>query len=380
MRRLSLAVILFALSLITAGNLLAADAAGLTRVDSAKGKTIEKSELLWYDLRELVVEGRGFTETKSFYDRLPAKAEGVVRSPVWNLSLNSAGIATRFVTDAKSISARWKLRSANLAMPHMPATGASGLDLYIKDDKGWHWLANGRPGALENQQVLASSVPAGTHEYFLYLPLYNGVQSVEIGVPSSATLYQAAPRKTKPIVFYGTSITQGGCASRPGMCYSAILGRWLDHEAINLGFSGNAKMEPEVAKLLAELDPSVYFLNALPNMNAAEITERAEPFVRTIRQAHPNTPIVLVEDRTYANSNVVAAQRQRNDTSRAAFKKAYENLMKEGVKGLSYVEGEGQIGDDGEGTVDGSHPTDLGFYRQATFYKPVLVKALAGGK
>src|SRR5262249_47654418 len=158
---------------------------------------------------------------------------------------------------------------------HMPATGVSGLDLYVKTEAGkWHWLAIGRPSKQSNHVSLVSGLPAGKHEYLLYLPLYNRVSSVEIGLAKDQKLEKAEPRpaeRQKPIVFWGTSITQGGCASRPGMVHTAILGRRLDRPVINLGFSGNGKMEPEMADLLAELDPAVYVLDCLPNLTAAEV-------------------------------------------------------------------------------------------------------------
>ncbi|MBN1442046.1 MAG: SGNH/GDSL hydrolase family protein, partial [Planctomycetes bacterium] len=203
----------------------------------------------WRDALELGIEGRGWSDTESPYDRLPARAKDVVRPPVWSLSLDSAGMCVRFITDATSIHARWTLRSKSLAMPHMPATGVSGLDLYFKGTDGrWRWLAVGRPTAFPtNEARLAADLPPGKREYLLYLPLYNGVTSVEIGVPEAATIEKAPPRgpgERKPIVFYGTSITQGGCASRTGMVHTAILGRWLEHPVINLGFSGNGRMEP----------------------------------------------------------------------------------------------------------------------------------------
>ena len=352
----------------------AASVAQESPLDKTKGARIEGDENLWYDIRDLIVEGRGWTDTKSYFDRLPAKAEGVVRDPVWSLSRNSAGMCVRFVTDATAIHARWTLRSTNLALPHMPATGVSGLDLYAKNASGqWRWLGVGRPTQQTNQQALASNLPPGQREYLLYLPLYNGVESVQIGLSQQASLSPAAPRpQSKPIVFYGTSITQGGCASRPGMAYAAILGRWLDRPAINLGFSGNGKMEPEVAKLLAELDPCVYVINCLPNMTAAEVTERVEPLVKIVRQARPATPIVLCEDRTYSNAWLLGASRTRNDTSRAALKAAYERLQSAGVAGLHYLPGETQLSDDREDTVDGSHPTDLGFVHMAEAMLPVL--------
>lgn len=354
-------------------------AADLLAIDRGRAVTLNGDENLWYDIRDLGVEGRGWTETKEFYDRLPAKAEGVVRDPVWGLSRHSAGMCVRFVSDATSISARWTLRNSMLAMPHMPATGVSGLDLYARNDQGaWRWLSVGRPAEFPtNQQILAAGLPAGKREFLLYLPLYNGVESVQIGIPSSATLYQAPKRAadSKPIVFYGTSIMQGGCASRPGMAHAAILGRWLERETINLGFSGNGKMEQEMAALLAEIDAGAYVIDCLPNMSADEVTVRVEPLVNTIRKAHPQTPIVLVEDRSYSSAPFLASLREHNLASRAALRAAYERLLAAGVSGLLYVEGESLLGDDDEGTVDGSHPTDLGFLRMAQAMRPVLEKA-----
>jgi lysophospholipase L1-like esterase len=334
----------------------------------------------WHDIRDLVVEGKGWTDTKAFFDRLPAKAEGVVRKEVWGLSRHSAGLCVRFAVDATTISARWSLVSDRLAMPHMPATGVSGLDLYVKTDAGWRWLAVGQPDrARENTSVLVKGLPPARREYLLYLPLYNGVSSVEIGVPEGCKLEPGAAwpaGRRKPIVFYGTSITQGGCASRPGMAHVAILGRRLDRPVINLGFSGNGLMEPELAALLAEIDPAVYVLDCLPNMTAKLVSERVEPFVRTLRKAHPATPIVLAEDRTYTNAAIVPSARERNATSRAALKAACERLKAEGVGNLHYLPGDTQLGPDGDDTVDGSHPTDLGFYRMADAFEKVLAPLL----
>lgn len=330
----------------------------------------------WTDIRQLGLEGQGWRDTKAPYDRLPARAEGRVRDAVWSLSRHSAGLHVRFITDATNLHARWAVTSPTLAMPHMAATGVSGLDLYVKTEKGnWRWLAVGKPDKQTNHAALVSNLPPGRREYLLYLPLYNGTHFVEVGVPSGATMQKAGlwgdtPRK--PMLFYGTSILHGACASRPGMVHSAILGRRFHFPHINLGFSGNGTMELEVADLLAQLDPSVYVLDCLPNMDAKEVTERVEPFVRKLRAAHPATPIVLVEDRSYADSFLVASKRERNDSSRAALKAAYDRLRQAGVKELHYLKGANLLGDDGEGTVDSSHPNDLGFMRQAEAHATVL--------
>ncbi|HEV3024846.1 MAG TPA: SGNH/GDSL hydrolase family protein, partial [Pirellulales bacterium] len=356
-------VLLFATSLANAGEPL----------DASVAK--HEGSILWYDLKLLDVEGQGWTETKAPFDRLPAKAEGVVRDPVWQLSRHSAGLCARFVSNATTIKARWTLTSENLAMPHMPATGVSGIDLYVKFKGRWRWLANGRPSGVTTSLDLAAGLPDGEREYLLYLPLYNGVTSVEVGIAPEHQIGKAesyAADRAQPIVFYGTSITQGGCASRPGMVHTAILGRRLGRPVINLGFSGNGKMEPELAGLLAELDPALYVLDCLPNMNADEVAQRVEPFISTIRRKRPGTPILLVEDRNYTDGFLVEGKRVRNEASHAALKAVYERLLAAGDKHLGYLRGEYLLGEDGEGTVDTSHPTDLGFLRQAAVFQSAL--------
>ncbi|MBL9126005.1 MAG: SGNH/GDSL hydrolase family protein [Verrucomicrobiales bacterium] len=330
----------------------------------------------WTDVRTLGVEGQGWRETEAPFDRLPAKAHGRVRDAVWDLSHHSAGLHVRFVTDATRIHARWSLTSETLAMFHMPATGVSGVDLYVKTPSGvWRWLAIGRPDRSTNETVLVRDLPRESREYLLYLPLYNGTRSLEIGVPEDARCVPAGPwgpGTRKPMVFYGTSILHGACASRPGMPHAALLGRRFQFPHINLGFSGNGKMEPEMADLIAELDASVFVLDCLPNMNASEVTERLEPFVRRLRAAHPRTPILLVEDRSYADAFLVSAKRERNETSREALRAAYRRLRAERVPHLHYLGGDDLLGTDGEGTVDSSHPNDLGFVRQADAHARIL--------
>jgi hypothetical protein len=391
MNRVAYVLLLTSLTLhaLSAGSASAAVPAVGEAIDPKGGKPDEKGAVVYYDVRGLGVEGQGWTlDLAAPFDRLPSGAKGVVRDAVWNLSHDSAGLCVRFVTDATAIHGRWTLTKANLAMNHMPATGVSGLDLYVKaDDAGrgtWRWIGVGRPSAKANTAELVAGLPGGTlREYTLYLPLYNGVLSVEVGLPVGAKLYRAAPRpagRDKPIVFYGTSITQGGCASRPGMAHTAILGRRLDRPVINLGFSGNGQLDPEIATLLAELDPAVYVIDCLPNMggDAAKITERATHLVKTIRAKRPATPILLVEDRTRAEAFLKPDFRRRNEAGRAALRGVYESLVAAGDAHLAYLPGDTLLAPDGEGTVDGSHPTDLGFVQHADAFQPVLEQLLGG--
>ncbi len=330
----------------------------------------------WRSIEECTIEGRAWEELAAPYDRLPAKCEGLVRGPVWNLQQDSAGICARFTTNAKEIQGRWTLTSDDLAMPHMPASGVSGLDLYGRDETGsWRWVGATKPTAVQNTAKLATGLDGKEREYMLYLPLYNGVKSVELGLPAGASFSQGAPRlqgREKPVVYYGTSITHGGSASRPGMGHPAMLGRWLDRPFVNLGFSGNGRMDLELAPIIGEIDAAAFVIDCLPNMNAGTLSQRAVPFVRALRSARPDTPIVLVEDRSYTGSSFRKGQRDRQSKSRAALRKAFATLTEEGIQGLTYLEGSNLLGHDGEGAVDGSHPTDLGFMRQAKAFEPVL--------
>jgi lysophospholipase L1-like esterase len=364
---------LFASLVLCSAYATAADSAA--PVDTAKVRHDDAAKLDWYDARAIGLEGQGFSDVKAPYDRLPARAEGKVRDAVLSLSRNSAGLCVRFRTSSPTVHCTWTNTSNRLAMPHMPATGVSGVDLYVRDDQGtWRWLSTGFPReGVTHTAALVTGLAPVERDYCLYLPLYNGVSQVEIGVASGSQVERLVrdEKQRKPIVFYGTSITQGGCASRPGMVHTAILGRKLDRPVINLGFSGNGKMEQAVTDCLVDIDAAVFVIDCLPNMNAAEVTANTGPLVATLRKAHPNTPIVLAEDRVYSDAFLKKDRAERNQTNHAALKKVFADLQGTD-KHLVYLPGEHQLGADGEDTVDGSHPTDLGFLRMADEFAKVL--------
>ncbi len=336
------------------------------------------SEISWADVRDWGVEGRGFNDTEKWYDRLPKRAQGKVTDSVWNLSRHSAGMTTYFKTDASEIHVDYQVTSSNLAMPHMPATGVSGLDLYAKNSSGkWQWVAVLPPKSQTTQSLLISGLTSGVKEFAVYLPLYNGTEYLKIGVPKGQLFETVAPRSTKPLVFYGTSITHGACASRPGMPHPSILGRRLNLPIINLGFSGNGRMDIEVGEFLKEISAAAYVIDCLPNMTAAEVAAKTVPLVQLLRSNHPDTPILLIEDRSYSNSWIIPAQKQRNDTSRRALREQFDKLQQTGVEKLFYVDGESLLGEDRDDTTDGSHPSDLGFYRHANAMEPILRQALS---
>lgn len=333
--------------------------------------------MIWHDPSGWGVEGKGWTQTGRFYDRFPAAAKGKVPESVWDLSHHSAGLCVRFRTDSPSIHLRMDLLNAGLSMPHMPATGVSGFDLYARDSQGkWQWVHSAMPNAQHVEGQLIGGLTPGLKEFVGYLPLYNGVEQLQIGVKAGARFEPIAPNTQKQIVFYGTSICQGGCASRPGLAYTAIVGRMLARPVINLGFSGSGRMDSGVVDLLAELDPAIYVIDCLPNMDAALVKERTEPLVRKLRAAHPTTPILLVEDRTFSQAPIVASLMKEQRERRAELAAAYRRLLAAGLGHLHYLKGDRLLGSDSEGTVDGSHPNDLGMMRYAEALRPTLARLL----
>jgi hypothetical protein len=283
----------------------------------------------------------------------------------------------RFKTSSSAISVHYKVRKSQLGMPHMPATGVSGIDLYARDNDGkWKWVQVTKPATQEVQTEIIQGLEPGVREYAAYLPLYNGIEFLKIGVEKGASFEGLAPRG-KPIVFYGTSITHGACASRPGMVHTNILGRKLDMPIVNLGFSGNGRMDQAVGEFLVQLDAAVFVIDCLPNMQPADVTAKCEPLVKLLRAAKPNTPIVLVEDRRFTNDWITPKKRQFHTDNHAALRKAYDSLVAQGIEKLFYIHGDSLYGDDTEGATDASHANDLGFMRQADVFEPVLRKALS---
>ena len=189
---------------------------------------------------------------------------------------------------------------------------------------------------------------------------------MEIGISRAKRIYRL-PGMERQIVFYGTSITQGASASRPGMAATAIIGRELQSEIINLGFSGNGFMEIEMADLLSELNPAVYVLDCLPNMSPQQVSERVAPFVQRLRQSRPTTPILLVEDPDF---------RDQTTPKGVILRQVFTKLKEQGDTHLYLLPNKGMLGTDGDGTVDGIHPNDLGMARQAAVFTARLKSIL----
>ncbi|MDR0988324.1 MAG: SGNH/GDSL hydrolase family protein [Prevotellaceae bacterium] len=336
-----------------------------------------EAQVVYHDASVYPLLGKATEATLTRYERLPASYEQISRKPLWDLGRNSAGLAVRFRSNSTQIVARWTVRS-NFGMNHMTATGVKGLDLYCLQEGKWHFAGSGRPQGRENRSTLVRNMETGEREYLLFLSLYDGVTKLEIGVDSLSTLEQPAvdlPVREKPLVFYGTSILQGGCATRPGMAHTNILERWFNRECINLGFSGNALLDLEIAELMAGVpDPSMFILDFVPNATVEQMRERAVQFYDILRAKHPHTPILFVEDPRFPHARfdqkIALEIKEKNEEVAAVF----ETLKKRGEKNIYFLSSKDMLGSDGEATVDGVHLTDLGFMRYAELLYPLIKK------
>lgn len=329
-----------------------------------------------------VIEGQAWQKVKNPYDRLPASAEKLVRQDVWDLSQNPAGLMLRFKSNSDQIIVRYKV-TGEKAMLHMPATGVSGVDLYaVSTDGKWLWCAGKYSMGDTIEYRFTGLTPNDTYhqkgrEYRLYFPLYNNVEWMEVGVPKG-TLFNPLPvRKEKPIVVYGTSIAQGGCASRPGMAWPAIVGRKLDRPLINLGFSGNGRLEKEVIDYIGEIDAKMYVLDCLPNLDASDASKSefvknlVIQSVKQLRQKNLLAPILLVEHCGFSDEAVNPSHKQSYTALNHAQRLAFEQLKSEGHSNL-YLLSKEEIGLSMDATVDGIHPNDLGMQQYANAYEKIM--------
>lgn len=343
--------------------------------------TYVKSNLAWYDLQKqqkAVLHGQGWPiEQKGTYGRLPERAKALVRPDVWALSLQCAGLSVRFVTDAPEIHVSYEV-SDKQSFPHMPATGVSGLDFYAIDEHGkavWSAGSYTFSDTIRYTFKELTSFAAGskTREYQLFLPLYNHVKWMELGLPKDAVLSWIAPSEELPIVVYGTSIAQGGCASRPGMAWTGILERELKYPMINLGFSGNGLLEKPVLNFINEIDAKLYILDCIPNLvsrTAKDIENAIVAAVLQIRSRH-ETPILLVEHPGYTDGFVNKVKYESYNQGNNASKAALRRLKDQGIRKIYYLSRE-KICMPMDGMVDGIHPTDYGMRAYADAYEKVI--------
>lgn len=311
------------------------------------------------------------------YRRLPVDPGVVISQNVDELANCTAGVQVQFQTDSPHIGIRVQLQGAAW-MHHMAGTGEAGVDIYVGEP-----FAQQSMGAV-NFDARSSYYEATLIEFFdepmvrnitINLPLYKGVDALEIGIKQGSTLL-APPPYSKPgrIVAYGTSITQGGCATRPGMAYTNILSRLMNQEFVNLGFSGNGKGEPELAQIIASIpDKRCVILDYEANCDTPLYKETLPRFIQILRETETDLPIVLISRIPFAKE-IYNREQRANWMERFDFQhKLIMDLQNDGDRNIHFVNGQQILGEDWtECTVDGVHLTDLGFYRMASSLHQIL--------
>ncbi len=326
---------------------------------------------------------RGFSvaETHTPFTRIPEALRDSVRPGLWDRGLCSSGYAFRFATNSKRIGIEYNLLW-NAHLPHMAYTGIKGTDLYIlRPDGVWEFVNCNRPTRDSIQtKTFVENLDGQMHEYMLYLPLYDGINWMRVGIDSTAVITAPtvnSPALRKKIVFYGTSVLQGGCATRPGMVGTSIIQRDLNVECVNLGFSGEGKMDFCMARAMATIpDVVAYVLDPIPNCTEMMCDTLTYDFVKILRTLRPDVPIFMVEGMEYSYEKYDSFFRNYLPRKNAAFFRNYERLKKENPRNLFYIDRYNQWGPDNEGTVDGIHLTDIGFYFYAKKLEPYLIPYL----
>jgi len=307
--------------------------------------------------------------------RLPETVLPQTNEGVQFLAWNTSGGMIRFRTDATVIAIRAQLRDP-ADMNHMPRNGSAGFDLYLGSGREKTYFKSIMPdsGAKCIEGISADVLPAETlRDWTLYLPLYGGIHALEIGLTPGAAVTAPTPfTMAKPLVFYGSSITQGGCASRTGNAYTNMLARWLDAPLVNLGFSGSGRGEPAIAHAIAELEMAAFILDYDYNApDPAYLQATHEPFFRIIRESHPKLPIIMLSKCDFVHNQDCRIRRE-------IIRQTWHNAVHKGDRDVYFIDGETLFGTDNRDacTVDGCHPNDLGFFRMAKTILPVLRQAM----
>lgn len=333
-------------------------------------------DLKFVDAKEFRLYGQD-PDVHDSYQRFANKHLEQIPTQVRDLSFNTAGLYLDFKTNSKSIALHWVVDQYRI-LKNMTPIAINGFDLYGLKGGKWQFVGVARPNKKESRSTIVANLDGSFKNYRLYFPLYTGVESLKIGVDSASIIQEADPGlvPNKKVLIYGSSITQGASASRPGMAFPSILSRMLDIEFLNFGFSGSGKIELEVAQALSGIQTDLIILDCVPNPTPEQIAARTIPFIEKLREAQPNTPILMVESVFRGDAQwderlqrIVAAQNQ-------AFWNSYLSLKEEGMDRIYYVRNDGHIKEDHEGTIDGSHLTDLGHLRMARKLAPLISEIL----
>ena len=338
---------------------------------------IEEPDIVWLNVRDVpfTIHGVFYDEAQGQFIRMPQNVADAVESDVKWLNRQTAGGRIKFRTDSKFFA--FHAVMYNDDGKHYTKSMDSDFDLLRRNDSlvDTTYCYTFIP-PLEMGRTFESLITTDgdMEDYIFVLPSFANVYELYIGVDKNAELLEPTPYTyQKPIVYYGSSITQGGCASRPANTYQSIITKHLDTDYITLGFAGNAKGEQVIAEHIATLDMSIFVLDYDHNAPDAEHLKQTHlPFYRTVRAAHPDSPIVIL---TAPNTMPWYDWYQAR---RDVIRETYETAVAEGDKNVYFIDGSTFFGDVDRDlcTLDTCHPTDLGMYRMAMTIEPLIKKLL----
>lgn len=345
------------------------------RFSGLHAQPLMKPPLVYTDGLALNLIGQAFPLQNS-YHRIDTAQYSGFPAAIKRLLTHSAGLVISFKTNSRRIAAKWCVTDSKAGNNMTPIVN-KGLDLYIRRDGVWQFAGVGRPDATCNEYVMVQNMEEGEKECLLYLPLYDKVNSLSVGIDSGCHIAAGGnPFSKKRVALYGSSITQGASASRPGMAYPARLSRETGIDFINLGLSGNGKMEKEVADMVATIRADAFVLDCFANPSPEEITQRTPYIVKAIRAVHPEAPVILIQTGFRESGNFDSVIRQVAQLKNENIMEVFKKLKQEGVKNIYLIRGENLLGRDHEATTDGVHPNDLGFDRMLQVIRPALIKIL----
>ena len=340
------------------------------------GMAQQRAKIAYTPAADLTLVGK-IAPTEKIFHRVDTNVFDDLPAAVKNRVVQSGGLAVSFRTNSPAIYAKW-CTANTIASATMTAVAYRGLDLYIKRNGRWQYAGVARPR--DGQDCASTTIIRGMDneekECLLYLPLYDETTRLEVGVDDGSTMQPGVYPFQKRVLIYGSSIAQGSSASRSGLAYPARLARETGIDFLNLGMGGSAKMEKPVADMIASFDMDAFVLDCVPNSSPNIVSQRTAYLVETIRKKHPNAPIIVMQsvirERGYFNLESGKRVKQQNENIKIEVAK----LLQKGVTNLHFIPADDFLGHDHEGTVDGTHPNDLGFDRMIRVIKPKLTEIL----
>lgn len=326
---------------------------------------IEKDDIKFYNVEETPFRVYGVFKEKGKYRRMPENIAKRVSAGVYQLHTNTAGGRVRFATDSPYVAIHAEMESMG-KRPPFAFTGSAGFDLYVDDNYVKTFVP---PFDMEvGYDSIVQFETNELREITINFPLYSDVKELYIGLKENSSIKEAMPYKnTKPVVYYGSSITQGGCASRPGMSYESIISRKFNYDFINLGFSGKAKAEDEMIDYIKNLEMSLFVYDYDHNAPTPEhLLKTHEKMFKAIRNEHPHIPVIIMSRPKF---NLTEEEIMRL----SIIETTYKNAVASGDKNVYLLDGKSLTELCGnEGTVDGCHPTDFGFASMARTVSDVI--------